>query len=55
MIPYIKLFDFFDIYKENVNDKYYEDFLKALKLHSSKSDTTLRDIMLERFLAITKK
>ena len=38
-----------------VNDKYYEDFLKALKLHSSKSDTTLRDIMLERFLAITKK
>ena len=55
VIPYIKLFDFFDIYKENVNDKYYEDFLKALKLHSSKSDTTLRDIMLERFLAITKK
>lgn len=55
VIPYIKLFDFFDIYKKNVNDKYYEDFLKALKLHSSKSDTTLRDIMLERFLAITKK
>ena len=55
VIPYTKLYDFFSIYKENVNDKYYEDFLKALKLHSSKSDTTLRDIMLERFLAITKK
>ena len=55
VIPYTKLYDFFSIYKENVNDKYYEDFLKALKLHISKSDTTLRDIMLERFLAITKK
>ena len=55
VIPYTKLYDFFSIYKKNVNDKYYEDFLKALKLHSSKSDTTLRDIMLERFLAITKK
>ena len=55
VIPYTKLYDFFSIYKENVNDKYYEDFLKALKLHSSKSDTTLRDIMLERFLAMTKK
>ena len=55
VIPYTKLYDFFSIYKENVNDKYYEDFLKALPLHSSKSDTTLRDIMLERFLAITKK
>lgn len=55
VIPYTKLYDFFSIYKENVNDKYYEDFLKALNLHSSKSDTTLRDIMLERFLAITKK
>ena len=55
VIPYTKLYEFFSIYKKNVNDKYYEDFLKALKLHSSKSDTTLRDIMLERFLAITKK
>lgn len=55
VIPYTKLYEFFGIYKKNVNDKYYEDFLKALKLHSSKSDTTLRDIMLERFLAITKK
>lgn len=55
VIPYTKLYEFFSIYKKNVNNKYYEDFLKALKLHSSKSDTTLRDIMLERFLAITKK
>ena len=55
VIPYTKLYEFFSIYKKNVNDKDYEDFLKALKLHSSKSDTTLRDIMLERFLAITKK
>lgn len=55
VIPYTKLNEFFGIYKKNVNDKYYEDFLKALKLHSSESDTTLRDIMLERFLAITKK
>lgn len=55
VIPYTKLNEFFGIYNKNVNDKYYEDFLKALKLHSSKSDTTLRDIMLERFLSITKK
>ena len=55
VIPYTKLFDFFRIYKGDVKDKYYEDFLKALKLHGNESDTTLRDIMLERFLAITTK
>lgn len=55
VIPYIKLYDFFSIYKENANDKYYEDFLKALKLHSSKSDTYLEDLMLDRFIKTTTK
>ena len=36
-----------------VEDPYFKDFLKALKLHSGNHDTFLEDLMRERFFAMT--
>ncbi|MBQ9682900.1 MAG: PD-(D/E)XK nuclease family protein [Neisseriaceae bacterium] len=45
IINYSKLFEFF--YKNKINDKYYNDFLSALKIHTFKSNY---EIMLENFI-----
>lgn len=48
IIKYSKLFEFFDKNNKNkIDDKYYNDFLSALKMHSFESNY---EIMLENFI-----
>lgn len=49
IINYSELFEFF--YKNKIDDKYYDDFLSALKIHTFKSNY---EIMLERFITQIK-
>ena len=53
VITYLNLSEFFGIY--DIKDPYFADFKKALELHSHNHDTQLEDLMLERFLAMTKR
>lgn len=51
IIEYSKLFNFFKNYKDNCkNDKYYNDFVSALKIHSKDIDNSNFEIMQERFI-----
>ena len=51
IIEYSKLFNFFKNYKDNCkNDKYYNDFVSALEIHSKDIDNSNFEIMQERFI-----
>lgn len=52
VIPYSKLYDFFK--NQEINDKYYEDFLNALSIHAREIDNFNFEIMQERFIQAIK-
>ena len=48
VLPYSVLYDFFS--KHKVQNKYYDDFLSALKLHTKEIDNSNFEVMQERFI-----
>lgn len=52
-ISYLEILNFFEK-EDHTSDEYYEEFLKALEIHASKSDNELSDEMLRRFIEAIK-